>query len=390
MSPRNILAITDFDQVGSGYRNIAISLFTGLAKLGHNVKIVGINYRGEEHNFPFSVIPSRDLQEAHAEVNNISLMTNPDVFVCLLDIPLQIQYFSELKHLQSKMIAVTPLENGPLTPSWAAALMQFKGVFFISELGKQEAIKAGVKKAEHLMVGVDTEFWHPATPEEKAQIRKGMGIADDEFVIMTVAANQERKNLSAAMEIVAGVKANGHKVKYVLVTQENSPYGWKLRELAVRLGINQELIIFERGIPPKDLWGLYAMSDLFLLTSKAEGLGMPILEAMGCGVPVVATDTGAIPELLIERGFIVPPEYTFTDVWGNSIRKMIDKKWAIGAISGVIDEIPNPDRIALEDTITKRARKYVVSRTWDIPVKQMEDTIERVINEQTPQAPNPS
>ena len=78
-------------------------------------------------------------------------------------------------------------------------------------------------------------------------------------------------------------------------------------------------MIVERGVDTTQLRNLYVASDAYLSTSKAEGLGIPILEAMACGIPVVATDTGAITELLEDgRGFLVEPEYKFRDVWGNS------------------------------------------------------------------------
>ena len=100
------------------------------------------------------------------------------------------------------------------------------------------------------------------------------------------------------------------KIKYILVTNRNSALGWDLQDLSVTLGINNELMLIEQGIPSKNLWGIYSMSDVYLQTSKAEGLGMPVLEAMACKIPVVATDTGALHELLQDgRGLLVPVEY---------------------------------------------------------------------------------
>jgi len=71
----------------------------------------------------------------------------------------------------NQYIAITPLENGPLVVDWAIPLFNMQGVYFISELGKQEALKVGVQHAEHLYVGADTVSWRTALPEEKAKLR---------------------------------------------------------------------------------------------------------------------------------------------------------------------------------------------------------------------------
>lgn len=371
-----IVVITDFDENGSGYKNLCVPLLRGLAEKGHEIKVAGLGYQGREHDYPFSVIPAATIQDAHAVAQNLFYVWQPDLYLVAMDIPLQEFFYNNLRQVGIKYIAITPLENGPLTLSWTAVLLNMDSVFFISELGKQEAIKAGLTKAEHLIVGVDTKFWHPATPEEKSQLRKGLGIGDDEFVILTVADNQERKNLWAGLEIIQKLKTKtDKKIRHILVTRPDSPVGHKLNDFFIEMGLTKEVMVFTRGLPVQDLWGLYAVSDAYLSTSKAEGLGMPVLEAMACGIPCVATDTGALHELLEKgRGFLVPPIYSFRDVWGNSKRDMIDTEQAAVQLSWVSKgDIGNVVHSALDD---------VQDRTWDIPVTQIHQAIEGLINVQ--------
>ena len=81
---------------------------------------------------------------------------------------------------------------------------------------------------------------------------------------MTVADNQERKNLSAAMEAFRDFNLKEHNSKYVLVTRENNVVGWSLRDLMAEYGLQNNMIILERGMPQEQLWGVYASSDCFV------------------------------------------------------------------------------------------------------------------------------
>lgn len=368
-----VLVITDMDSNGSGYRNICIPLFTELSKLEYDTKIVGLMYQGEEHYFPFSILPATNMQEVVGITQNLMMMWNPDILIVAMDIPIQINLYNQLAKFKKKYIAITPLENGPLTMSWAIPLFQMDKVFFISEMGKLEAEKAGLKNAEHLQIGVDTVLFHPATPDEKIKLREGLGIPQDAFVVLTVADNQERKNLWAALDAISKMKRTFPKpIRYVLVTREQNPYGFRLKDLIKELDIQQEYIGFERGLPAKDLWGLYAASDVYLQPSKAEGLGLPVMDAMACGIPVVATNTGAMTELLDNnQGVLVPTEYEFRDVWGNSKRSMIDREKAADYLHNVYNKSMYPD--------TDKSLEYVRSRTWDIPAKQLDNTIKEIL-----------
>lgn len=372
---KKILVITDMDSVGSGYKHVCAPLFTKLAEMEYDIKIAGMMYRGEEHNYPFSVIPAQNLQEVNGICSNLMQLWNPDVLVVALDLPIQGPIYNHFAQFKKKHIAITPLENGPLCMSWAIPLFNMDKVFFISELGKREAEKVGLNNVEHLQVGVDTVSWHPATPEEKSKLRDGLGIPQDAFVILTIADNQERKNLWAGLRAISLLKKDSSRpIKYVLVTRIENPYGYKLKDLVHAEGIKDECVLFERGMSNKDLWGLYAVSDVYLQPSKAEGLGLPVLDAMACGVPVVATDTGALHELLKDnRGILSPAAYSFIDVWGNSKRDMLDPEKTSHHLANISNQSMLPD--------TDKALEYVRSRTWDIPATQFDMTIKEIFNE---------
>jgi glycosyltransferase involved in cell wall biosynthesis len=254
-------------------------------------------------------------------------------------------------------------------------LMQMDRTLIISQFGTEEARKMSVD-AQHIPVGVDTKSWRVPTDEERREIRKANDVDDDTFVILQVADNQERKNLSAAMEIVSGF-SDGKKVKYLLVTREQSQVGWRLRDYAQLMKINSITSIYERGISFATLWSLYAMSDMFLLTSKAEGLGMPLLEAQAVGLPVAGTDCCGIHELLSDgRGILLPPAYFYVDPFGNGHRYFVDVPKAIEKLNYYYE---HRDELKV---MSELSRKYVEERSWEQSSLQLEKALEYVQNEQ--------
>lgn len=376
-----IIVITDMTMIGSGYYYLMTNLLTGLAGKGHDISVAGLGYMGEPHPYPFQIIPTQMPQDATSIVKNLLYLNRENPKTCImvgLDIPYQITFRNEFKDSGRKYFGITPMENGPLVQSWAMGLSSIDFLWLISEMAKQECLKVGLKNVDHLNVGVDTVLWHPPSPEDRKQLRQGMGLEPDEFVVMTVADNQERKNLWAGMEAVRKLKElhPDLKFRYIMVTKEDTPVGWKLRDLAQSEGLLREYLPFQRGIPPQNLWGLYACADAYLQPSKAEGLGLPVLEAMACGVPVVCTNTGAMTELCMNgRGLLAKVAYSHIDVWGNSKRDWVDTEDAARLLSDIIqwrsEGSPFPTQPALD---------YVRSRTWDIAVEQVHSKLTEVLD----------
>jgi glycosyltransferase involved in cell wall biosynthesis len=389
---KKIMVITDMDMLGSGYRTLTIPLMSGLAELGYEIKIIGFQYRGEEHWFDFSIIPAENFQDIFAIVRNLEHMWKPDVLIVLLDIPLQEQLLQQFQQRTFKYVGIMPIEAPPLCTSFAMALSQMDKALIISGFGTQEALRFGIN-AEHLQIGIDVNAWNAPTTDERKKLRDAFGLDDETFVVLTVADNQERKNLSRAMEIVADfiydhypvtkewLDATGskpkRKVQYLLVTREHFFAGWRLRDYAQEIGINLNLSIFERGISHQELWGLYAISDVFLLTSKAEGLGMPVLEAMAMKVPVAGTNFAAIAEHLADgkRGhpidyYTYPDFAPYVDPFGNGFRVFANRENGYLALKHI--------QKADVSGRTNAAYKYVSKKHHEISIQQLHNALESI------------
>jgi glycosyltransferase involved in cell wall biosynthesis len=283
-------------------------------------------------------------------------------------------------------IGIFPVESGPLCQSWANVLASMDKPLVISKFGLEQMQNAGVNGA-YLPVGLDTESWRRPTRKERKKLRESMGFTEDQLVVLTVADNQERKNLSAAMDIIAGTAEKGIDVQWMLVTRVNSPVGWKLDDMAIQKGIMDRFMKFERGLPHDRLWTLYSIADAFLLSSKAEGLCMPIIEAMAVGTPVVATDCTAVPEHVFEnpearegrRGFVMDVAFLHQDPWGNSYRSYVDAESGVEKLEELYEMMRAGE---IEEKIIIPARAYAESRTWDRCGDVLNEQIEMVLRKQ--------
>lgn len=373
------------DVIGSGYRNISVPLCEGLTKREHEIKVAGLGYRGEQHDYDFSIIPAGNIGEGMGIIQNLYNLWKFDILVVALDVPLQLRIIQQMKSRPFKYAGIMPIEAGPLTMSWAMGLMLMDKIFIISEFGTKECQLQGIQ-AEYLPIGIDTEAWRQPTQEERQAIRKNvLGLDDSHFVILTVADNQERKNLSAGMDIIARFIKKGYpNIRWMLVTREYNAVGWILRDLAQDMGISDKVMIFERGMDFKKLWSLYAASDMFFLPSRAEGLGMPLLEAMSCGLPCVGTKCTGIEELLENnRGFLVAhvnilDDCSYRDPFGNGKRYIIHPKHGLTTLEWAYEHG--------KDTV-ETARKYIEKRKWELAVNVLEKSLLGLIDEQTKTQP---
>lgn len=372
-----IVYVSDFDLRGSGYMNIAVALCRQLADRGFQVVAIGLGYKRQEHDHPFTVIPSAPMSIVPMYQQLLAQGLRVMALVVALDVPLQIAILDGLGQAnECPYIGIFPLESGPLSGVWAAHLLRMDKRLVMSKHALQQMEAAGVP-AHYIEIGVDIESWRSPTEQERKTLRDGMGLTDDDFVILTVADNQERKNLSCAIEAVSrfSVEVQGrdgagyaNKVKekrqtsYWMVTRPRSKIGWELEDYAARWGILDRLTLWERGVPFANLWALFAAADVFLLTSKAEGLAMPVLEAMSVGLPVVATDCTAIADhIKMGRGMTIPVEYVHnSDPFGNAKRYYAS---ALGAAMLLKQLSENEDGFV--SGIIQRARGYAHARKWE-------------------------
>jgi glycosyltransferase involved in cell wall biosynthesis len=88
----------------------------------------------------------------------------------------------------------------------------------------------------------------------------------------------------------------GDRQLAIVGPDRNKKYGADLRSLAAELGISSD-VVFVGGIPLEETVAFYQAADVFVYPSFNETFGLPILEAMACGCPVVTSDASCMPEI---------------------------------------------------------------------------------------------
>jgi phosphatidylinositol alpha-1,6-mannosyltransferase len=151
---------------------------------------------------------------------------------------------------------------------------------------------------EHLPPGVDTEVFRP-DPAARAAVRRRYGIGAAP-VITCVSRLVPRKGQDSLIRVLARVRARVPGTRLLLVG--DGPYAARLRALAAEHRV-ADAVLFTGAVAAAELPGHHAAGDVFALPCRTrgggldvEGLGIVLLEAAACGLPVVAGDSGGAPE----------------------------------------------------------------------------------------------
>ncbi len=126
-----------------------------------------------------------------------------------------------------------------------------------------------------------------------------------ERYILSVGSLEPGKNRTTLLKAFADVRGRGVEQKLVVTGQRAWKYGEDFR-LAEELGLKGQ-VVFTGYVAPEEMPALYNAADLFVFPSLYEGFGLPVLEAMACGVPVVTSNVSSIPEVAGDAALLVDP-----------------------------------------------------------------------------------
>jgi glycosyltransferase involved in cell wall biosynthesis len=132
------------------------------------------------------------------------------------------------------------------------------------------------------------------------EFRKKLGIKEDEKVVITASRLVEKNAIDDLIKAIYQLTINSQQLTIKLLILGEGKLEEKLKLQVTRYKL-QDNILFLGQINHQDLPQYLAIADVFVRPSLSEGLGSSFLEAMACGVPVIATPVGGIPDFLEDK-----------------------------------------------------------------------------------------
>lgn len=319
-----ILWYSNAPWVPTGYGNQTGLICKYLPQLGHQVA-VHANYGlmgtrlqlGEVKVYPNGRERyGNDIVQAYADD------WQADVIISLFDVwPLT---FKKLPYHHTPWIAWMPVDHEQAPPSVVEALSLPDRAVSFSRHG-QLALKAAGVEADYIPLGVDTERFQPG---DQAEARAKLDLPADKFIVGMVGANHyfpSRKCIPQVMAAFARFRDQYQQAAlYLHMVDDESKEGVDLRKIAQSLGleIGEDVLIsdqldYQLGFPTEAMIDLYRSFDVLVSTSVGEGFGIPMVEAMACGTPVIATDGTSMREIVSGIGYLVQgdPWWSNQDAW---------------------------------------------------------------------------
>ena len=191
-------------------------------------------------------------------------------------------------------IGFTMLEVNGFPKEWVAQANRMDEVWVPSEFNRRGFLDCGLRRPVHLVpLGVDVRYFHPGV----AAYPNPAG----EFVFLALFEWGERKEPGLLLRAFNDEFSAGEPVRLLCKVINRDP-GVRVKEEIRRLELQPAggkiSYLFNLEFPHYQLGALYRSADAFVSVSRGEGWNMPLMEAMACGLPAIATDWGAHQEFV--------------------------------------------------------------------------------------------
>jgi glycosyltransferase involved in cell wall biosynthesis len=172
-------------------------------------------------------------------------------------------------------------------------------------------------KIDVAVPGYDTNRFQPLPIQQVADFRQSHGLPERFWLF--VGTLEPRKNLPTLLDAYARLPAD-ERLPLILAGGKGWDYGPVFKRVE-RYGLGSS-VHFPGFIDSGDLPLWYNCAEVLLMPSIFEGFGLPVLEAMACGTPVIVSDASSLPEVAGDAGLLIPP--LDVDAWTDALHCAYD------------------------------------------------------------------
>ena len=243
---------------------------------------------------------------------SVQAKENPDVWMLNFDAWATADASGEsvIPKIGVKYALYPPIDHDPLPPPWYSVLRNAVDIVPYCDFGARvmrQGLGPSVSISKPIHHGIDTSIFKPLHLTKKEVF--GQDIDEDAFVVGIFKNNQGTRakyelQLEACRLFLNTVQ--DERVRFFIMAHKTGNQSPNLEELIRRFGLSGKVFIiaadsYKAGLTAEECARYYNACDVVLNCVAGEGYGLPIIEAFGCGVPVIGTAFTSMPELILGR-----------------------------------------------------------------------------------------
>lgn len=430
MERKKIIILSDSPTLHTGFARVLREIWIPLHATGkYEIYCVGLFHPKDAKPSPFPVFATNKDSEGkfihedkfgrHSFSKYIEQI-KPDLVWSCADITM-IHYIQGVKNRDSfKWIGYFPIDGEPLPSNWAPVIEDMDVAVAYGKYG-MNVVQSKTKKANltYIYHGVNPEIFRPLSEAQKREAKKELGVDPSKIIIGIVARTGSRKGFDKLFEAYSYLLHGSYlqcnvcmKIStypHDLINKTFSPlsscahchskdckkgvprddirlyihgvtsdYGWDFVDLERDYSLKDKIYLnrsLKMGFcfSEEKLSEVYNIFDIFTLPTRGEGFGLPILEAMSAGVPVVVTDYSAYPEWAKGCGELVPPITFDADLITNIRRAVINMNEYVESLLKLIDD-PK-----LRKEYGAKGREVALRMDWERICLQWENLVDETL-----------
>lgn len=203
-------------------------------------------------------------------------------------------------------------------------------VVAVSEFTKQRLLhhtKIEPSRVTVVPEGADARF-RPVGADAVSALKRRLGLDGDKRIVLSLGSLEPRKNLGRLLHAWKAVgSGEAHGAVLVLVGKQGDPAVFRSLGVAEVPGG----VVFTGYLSDDDLPAMYSAASVFVYPSLYEGFGLPVLEAMSCGAPVITSNCASLPEVAGDAALLVDP-HSEQQVAQALVRALEDEPWRAQAV----------------------------------------------------------